>query len=182
MLFFKKNSLFDLEELSVKLIQSAEQAAQKGELPVASLVCEPSPFSREERKYRILALSSNSISKRHDPTAHSEMIALQEACRRKKNERLPGCMMLTTLEPCLMCTGALILARLESIYYLAPAQKGPGMSWLLSSLAKKKRLVNEKKKRKAVILNHYPSIFHLKEGEKEYQELLRLFFKMRRGA
>ena len=190
-----------LEELSLKILKVAEQASKKTELPVATVVCEPSTEDlaaiprgqslqkqvlQEQapkiKKYRILSISSNRISKKRDPTAHSEILALQEACRRKKNERLTGCIMLTTLEPCLMCSGAIILARLESVYYFAPTHKGPGMTWVLQQISKKNYSLKNKEESARLIFNHYPSLFHLKEREEQYQKLLRSFFKVRRKS
>ena len=190
-----------LEELSLKILKVAEQASKKTELPVATVVCEPSTEDlvaiprgqglqeqvlQEQvpkiKKYRILSISSNGISKKRDPTAHSEMLALREACRRKKNERLTGCIMLTTLEPCLMCSGAIILARLESVYYLASTHKGPGMTWVLQQISKKNYSLKSKEESARLIFNHYPSLFHLKEREEQYQKLLRSFFKVRRKS
>ena len=180
--------LFSLEELSAKLLKIAEQAAQRAEVPAAAMVCEPvidilgtiEPLD-PIKKYRILSISSNRICNKRDPTAHSEVLALQRACRRKKNERLTGCIMLSTLEPCLMCSGAVILARLARVYYFAPTQKGPGMEWILRQIPKKKPAPS--KKTRASIdpsFNHYPALFHLKEAEAQYQKLLRSFFKARR--
>ena len=199
MLSIGRDRLFSLEELITSLLRAATLALKKTELPMASIICEP---AKEEgsasihvdqalqrqgpqegdlriKKYRLLSISSNRICNKRDPTAHSEILALQAACRRKKNERLRGCIMLTTLEPCLMCSGAVILARIESVYYLAPTHKGPGMSWVLRHVPKKNHSLR-KGAGQGLSFNHYPSLVHLKERGEPYQKLLRSFFRAKR--
>ena len=189
---------FSLSELIKDLLDMVRQAAVEQEVPVASLVCESfddfplrhgngnEPHLQDNRLYRVLGRASNRICHNTDVTAHSEILALRKACRVKKSERLPSCMMITTLEPCLMCSGAIVLARLATVYYLAPTQKGPGMTWLLRQLHQQSN--SDHNPSKDVIaaqdsqprLNHHPALVHLRDREKEYQKILRSFFHQRR--
>jgi tRNA(Arg) A34 adenosine deaminase TadA len=92
----------------------AERARGEDEVPVgAVLVCEG----------QLLGRGWNRNIGLNDPTAHAEMVALREAGNSKGNHRLPGCTMYVTLEPCLMCAGAMVHARLERLVYGASDPK-----------------------------------------------------------
>ena len=146
-------------------MEAAKETARSAEVPIASMVCE----QNTQGKYHIIGTGFNRVCGKEDPTAHGEMLALRSASRKKKTERLEDCILLTTLEPCLMCSGAVILARLKSVYYLTASHKGPGLAWLLEEAQKKR-----------IQINHQPCLFHLKEKELEYQKLLCGFFQERR--
>lgn len=93
----------------------AEAAAERGEVPVgAAIVC-------PERG--IISSAGNRTLEWHDPTAHAEMIAIREACRVLGSERLPGCDIYVTLEPCTMCAAAISFARLRRLYFAADDPK-----------------------------------------------------------
>lgn len=117
-------------------------------------------------RLEIVASADNQISNKNDPTAHAEMQAIRTAAHKLKRKRLPECSLLTTLEPCLMCTGAISLARLQAVYYLCRTQTGLGMSHFGDT------------QRDA--LNHFPEVVFLEEYEKRVQWLLRDFFGKRR--
>ena len=86
----------------------ARVAARAGEVPVGAVVV---------REGRIIGRGRNRIVKGHDPSAHAEMLAIREAAHRTGSERLPGCTLYSTLEPCAMCAGAIVLARLDRVVY-----------------------------------------------------------------
>ena len=175
-----------------KLLEAAVLASKREEIPTASIVCEKvqikessrdaMPKAPKEKKkkgrylYKIIGKSVNCISKYKDPTAHSEILAIKKASRYKRNERLNECTLFTTLEPCLMCSGAIILARFLDVYYLSPSHKGPALSWILELSRNQKSKLN-----KNLSLNHYPKLFHLKDREAEYKLLLSSFFKDKRN-
>lgn len=117
---------------------------------------------------RILSFASNRIIAGRDATAHSELLAIRAACQAKRSERLPQAALITSLEPCLMCSGAIILARLQAVYFFAPTLKGAGLRWLL------------KQSRPAALLNHYPEVHELPQFQSQYSRLLRRFFAKRR--
>lgn len=92
----------------------ARRAEAEGEVPVGAVVADARGLLGEGWN-RTIALK--------DPTAHAEILALREAARERDNYRLPGCTLYVTLEPCLMCAGAMIHARLQRIVYGAADPK-----------------------------------------------------------
>lgn len=86
----------------------ARNAAEYGEVPVGAVLV---------RGGQILGEGFNSPISRNDPTAHAEIIALREAARREGNYRLPGSVLYVTVEPCMMCAGALVQARIERLVF-----------------------------------------------------------------
>lgn len=92
----------------------ARQAAQSGEVPVGAIVV---------RDGEIIGRGCNSPISRHDPSAHAEMLALRDAAQRVGNYRLVGCELFVTLEPCVMCVGALFHARIARVVYGASDPK-----------------------------------------------------------
>lgn len=92
----------------------ARQAAIAGEVPVGAIVVQDGV---------IIGRGHNQPVSAADPTAHAEIIALRNAARHLGNYRLPGCVLYVTLEPCAMCAGAMLHARLERVVYGAPDPK-----------------------------------------------------------
>lgn len=90
-------------------------AAARGEVPVGAAVW---------RDGAVLASAGNRTLVDHDPTAHAEILAIRAACAALGSERLVGCDLYVTLEPCAMCAGAISFARLRRVYYAAPDPKG----------------------------------------------------------
>lgn len=91
-------------------LKEAQQAERIGEVPVGAVVV---------REGEILARAGNRVIAQNDPTAHAEILALRQAAAREGNFRLPGCVLVVTLEPCLMCLGAIIHARLAGVVFAA---------------------------------------------------------------
>jgi len=87
----------------------AEKGAAAGEIPVGAVVISP--------EGKILARAHNRSVTANDPTAHAEILALRGAARKAGNYRLTGCRLVVTLEPCPMCAGALVMARLDRLVY-----------------------------------------------------------------
>jgi tRNA(adenine34) deaminase len=104
----------DLEYMHLAIAQ-AQAAALRGEVPVGALVV---------RDDRILAASGNRTLTDCDPTAHAEIVALREAAQRTGNHRLTGASIYVTVEPCAMCAGALLQARVARLVYGADEPKG----------------------------------------------------------
>lgn len=95
----------------------AEANAEFEEVPVGALVVSPDG--------EILGTGANRVIRDRDPTAHAEILAIREACRRKNNFRLNGCVMIVTLEPCLLCAAAISQARLAGVVFgCADAREG----------------------------------------------------------
>jgi tRNA(adenine34) deaminase len=92
----------------------AGEAARQGEVPVGAVVVKDG---------RVIGQGYNRPISSRDPTAHAEIVALREACAAEGNYRLPGCELYVTLEPCTMCVGAMVHARIARIVYGASDPK-----------------------------------------------------------
>ncbi|MES2148377.1 MAG: tRNA adenosine(34) deaminase TadA [Pseudomonadota bacterium] len=103
----------DQEFMQLALAQ-AQLAWAAGEVPVGAVVV---------RDGEVIASGFNQPIGRHDPTAHAEIVALRAAAEKLGNYRLPGCELYVTLEPCVMCSGAMMHARLARVVYAASDPK-----------------------------------------------------------
>ncbi len=135
----------------------ARAAGQAGEVPIGAVVV---------FEGRIVATGQNSVLRTLDPTAHAEIVALRAAAAALGNYRLPGCTLYVTLEPCAMCAGAMIHARLDRLVYAAADPKAGACGSVLA-------VVNHPR------LNHQMQVEQGICGE-EAAELLRSFFRERR--
>ncbi len=138
-------------------LAAARAAAVAGEVPVGAVVV---------RQGAVIATAHNAPRARHDPTAHAEIAAIRMAAAALADERLTGCELWVTLEPCAMCAGAIMHARIARLYYAAPDPKG-------GAVAHGARLFDQ------------PGALHRPEvyagiGEAEAADLLRAFFRARR--
>jgi tRNA(Arg) A34 adenosine deaminase TadA len=97
-------------------LAEARAAAARGEVPVGAVIATSDG--------RVVARAGNRTRELADPTAHAEMLVIREATRLLKTERLEGCDLYVTLEPCAMCAGAISFARLRRLYYGASDPKG----------------------------------------------------------
>lgn len=95
-------------------LEQANIAGNRGEVPVGAVLV---------RDDCLLAAEGNSPISNHDPTAHAEILALRKAARTEKNYRLPGTTLYVTLEPCSMCVGAIIHARVKRVVFGAKDSK-----------------------------------------------------------
>lgn len=93
----------------------ARLAANAGEVPVGAVVV---------RDGVIIARAHNRTRRDNDPTAHAEVLAIRAACRLLESERLPGCDLYVTLEPCPLCAATISFARIRRLYYGAEDPKG----------------------------------------------------------
>jgi tRNA(adenine34) deaminase len=138
-------------------IEQAQLAAQEGEVPVGAVLV---------RNGQVISKAFNKPIATHDPSAHAEMLALREAALGEKNYRIPGSTLYVTLEPCAMCSGAMLHARVDRVVYGAPDPKTGAAGSVLDLFASKQ-------------INHQTSV----EGgimSEECGRLLRDFFKGRR--
>ena len=145
------------EEWMLAALLLARQAAQHGEVPVGAVVV---------RDNQVVGRGFNQPIGRHDPTAHAEIMALRDAAQTLGNYRLPGCTLVVTVEPCTMCAGALVHARIERLIFGA---KEPKAGAVCSSA----RVLDN------LGLNHKVTVI---EGvlEKECKALMSGFFQGRR--
>ena len=140
-------------------LDAARQAAALGEVPVGAAVV---------RDGELIAVAANAPRTRHDPSAHAEMLAIRSAAQALGDDRLEGCDLWVTLEPCAMCAGAIAHARIARLYYGADDPKG-------GAVAHGPRLFTQP------TIHHRPEIY-AGIGEAEAAALLRDFFAARRRA
>ncbi len=98
---------------------AAEAAAARGEVPVGAVIVGPDGA--------VVASAGNRILELKDPTAHAEILVIREAAHVLGNERLLGCDLYVSLEPCAMCAGAISLARIRHLHFAASDPKGGGV-------------------------------------------------------
>ncbi len=101
-------------------LDEARAAAKAGEVPVGAVII--GPDGRE------LARARNQMRELKDPTAHAEMLAIRAACAALGSERLTGCDLYVSLEPCPACAGAIAAARIARLYYAASDPKSGGVA------------------------------------------------------
>ncbi|PIE55847.1 MAG: tRNA adenosine(34) deaminase TadA [Desulfobulbus propionicus] len=141
-----------------RALEYARRAAADGEVPVGAVVVSD--------RGEVLAGAGNACISNHDPTGHAEMQALREACMRVGNYRLPGAMLYVTLEPCAMCAGAMVHARISRLVY-GTADPKTGAVHSLMNIGRDSRL------------NHIFTVTSGVEGM-ACAELLQAFFRERR--
>lgn len=146
-----------LPEPMALALEQARIAGDAGEVPVGAVIV---------KHGAVIATGRNAPRARHDPTSHAEIEAIRAAARALGNERLDGCELWVTLEPCAMCAGAIVHARIARLYYGASDPKG-------GAVEHGARVFDQ------------PQCLHRPEtysgiGEPEAAELLRAFFRARR--
>lgn len=102
-------------------LDQARAAAGRGEVPVGAVIVDGASGA-------VLAAQGNRVLEMKDPSAHAEMLAIRQAAEKIANERLDGCDIYVTLEPCPMCAQAISFARLRRLYYGAADPKGGGVA------------------------------------------------------
>ena len=143
--------------MNAALAQARAGAAQ-AEVPIGAVVVKDG---------QVIASAHNAPRGRHDPTAHAEILAIREAARVVGNERLDGCELWVTLEPCAMCAGAISHARIARLYYAASDPKGGAVEHGARVFEHDQTL-------------HRPEVY-AGMGEDEAGALLREFFASKRG-
>ncbi len=133
-------------------------AAREGEVPVGAVLV--------DAKGQVLARAHNGVIGLNDPTAHAELLCLRRAGLAKGNYRLPGSVLLVTLEPCLMCVGALVHARVAGVVFASPDPKAGALVSNLDAAA-------------LPFLNHRPWVLQGVMDE-DCSALLKRFFLARR--
>jgi tRNA(adenine34) deaminase len=102
-------------------LAEAEQALRENEVPIGAVIV---------HQDRVIASAHNQREQLRDPTAHAEMIAITQAAEARQSWRLDGCTLYVTLEPCAMCAGAIIQARLPTVVYGATDPKAGAVDTL----------------------------------------------------
>ena len=140
-------------------LEQAQQAWNLGEVPVGAVVVKDG---------EVIAVGCNQPIGKHDPTAHAEIVALRAAAEKIGNYRLPGCELYVTLEPCVMCSGAMMHARLAKVVFGAADPKTGACGSVINLFEQAQ-------------LNHHTEI----EGgvlADECGDMLKRFFAARRAA
>ena len=140
-----------------RALAAAGQAAAAGEVPIGAVIAKDGV---------VIAEAHNSPRTDHDPTAHAEILAIRRAAKVLGDERLTGCELWVTLEPCAMCAGAIAHARIARLYYAASDPKGGAVEHGARVFDQPQCL-------------HRPEVYS-GIGEQEAAELLRGFFRDRR--
>lgn len=138
-------------------LEAAAQAASAGEVPIGAVIVKDGA---------VIAAAHNTPRLDHDPTAHAEVLAIRAAAAKLGQERLTDCDLWVTLEPCAMCAGAIVHARLARVYYAASDPKGGAVE-------------HGAKVFDAPGCLHRPEVYS-GIGENEAAQLLRGFFRERR--
>jgi tRNA(Arg) A34 adenosine deaminase TadA len=149
--------MFRLPEPMRLALEAARAAAAAGEVPVGAVVT---------HEGKVIATGGNAPRAGHDPTAHAEIVAIRAAAALLGRERLDGCDLWVTLEPCAMCAGAIAHARIDRLYYAASDAKG-------GAIEHGPRLFAQP------TVHHRPEVYS-GIGEAEAAGLLRDFFAARR--
>ncbi|OPZ62820.1 MAG: tRNA-specific adenosine deaminase [Candidatus Aerophobetes bacterium ADurb.Bin490] len=138
-------------------LKEAAKAEKKDEVPVGAVIVSGG---------KIIARGHNLIRSKKDPSAHAEMIAIKKAAKKLNNERLNGCALYVTLEPCSMCAGAIILSRIKLVVYGTKDPKTGACGSMISLLQHEKH-------------NHKVEV-HNGVLEQECGDILKEFFKGKR--
>lgn len=138
-------------------LAEARAAGSRGEVPVGCVLV---------RDGEVIARAGNRTLAEHDPTAHAELVAIRAAAAALGSERLDGCDLYVTLEPCTMCAGAMSFARIRRLYYGAADPKGGAVDNGVQFFA-------------ATTCHHRPEVYG-GLGEAEASALLKEFFRERR--
>ena len=100
-------------------LRQADQAMSEGEVPTGCVIIDTAPDRPPDRS-PLLAQAHNQVERLQDPTAHAEMIAITQAANARGDWRLTNTILYVTKEPCAMCAGAIVLARIPTVVYGAP--------------------------------------------------------------
>jgi len=138
-------------------LEQARKGAGEGEVPIGAVIVKDG---------EVVVMAHNQPRTLHDPTAHAELLAIRRAAQRLGNERLDGCELWVTLEPCAMCAGAIAHARIARVYYAAPDPKGGAVEHGARVFEQAQCL-------------HRPEVYS-GMGEAEASRLLREFFAAKR--
>ncbi len=139
-----------------KLIEEAKKAYKKDEVPVGALIV---------RNGEIISKGHNQRITKNNALYHAEIVAIEKACKKLKSWRLDDCEIWVSLEPCVMCAGAIMQSRLKKVYFLAQDEKG-------GAVISKYRLFDDNKLPFKVKYEYIPV--------KEASDILKRFFKEKR--
>jgi tRNA(adenine34) deaminase len=149
--------LAEEERFMRRALDEAKRAGERGEVPIGAVIVQEG---------EVISAAGNEREGTSDPTAHAEMLAMREAARTLGGWRIPEAVLYVTLEPCAMCAGAIVLARIPRVVYGAPDPKAGAAGSVLDILGERR-------------LNHRPQVEAGLLAE-ESAALLESFFAARR--
>lgn len=138
-------------------LEEAKKAADIGEIPIGAVLVQDG---------EVIATAHNMRETWQDATAHAEVIVIQEACKKLKRWRLSGCTLYVTVEPCPMCSGAIVNGRVERVVYGCPDVKAGGAESIFNIITNPN-------------LNHEATVIS-GVREEECANVMKNFFKLRR--
>ena len=135
-------------------LEEARSALSSGDVPIGAVLLDPDGF--------VIGRGGNRREADHDPTAHAEVVALRQAAERRGSWRLEGCTLVVTLEPCTMCAGATVLARVERLVFGAFDEKAGAVGSLWD-------VVRDRR------LNHRPEVISGVRAQESHDLLIEFF-------
>jgi len=147
-----------MKDFMIEALNEANKALKKGEVPIGAIIV---------KNNKIISRGYNQREKKQNALLHAEMIAINKACKKLRSWRLENCDLYVTLEPCPMCAGAIVNARLRSVTY--GAKEKTSSDCLLEKILTSQRL------------NHNCDFKQDKTHEEECSNLLTTFFKNKRN-
>ena len=148
--------LVSQKDKMAKVFNLACRAYLKGEVPIGAIIVKDD---------KVISMAYNKREKNQIATHHAEILAIEKACKKIKSWRLDSCDLYVNLEPCPMCAGAIINARIKNVFYTTTDNNSGGITRF-------NLLENT--------LNHTTNSFHLKEFEEENKKLIQEFFRDKR--
>ena len=148
--------LVSQKDKMAKVFNLACRAYLKGEVPIGAIIVKDD---------KVISMAYNKREKNQIATHHAEILAIEKACKKLKSWRLDSCDLYVNLEPCPMCAGAIINARIKNVFYATTDNNSGGITRF-------NLLENT--------LNHTTNSFHLKEFEEENKKLIQEFFRDKR--
>lgn len=144
--------------IMTQVLNLARHAGENGDVPIGALIV---------YNGKIIARGENLVQRKQNPTLHAEIVAINRACKKLGTKFLEDCDIYVSLEPCAMCATAISFARIRTIYYAAPDEKGGGITSNARVFDTDKHL-------------WHPNIIQIPEYADESAKLLRKFFALRR--
>lgn len=119
-------------------IKEAKKAYKKGEIPVGAVIV---------KNNKVISKGYNKIEKTNNPVNHAEIIAIKKACNKLKNWRLNDCILYVTMEPCLMCCGAILQSRISKVVYCLDNKNYGNINQISNKIEVEKNSKNEEVKK-----------------------------------
>lgn len=161
--------------LCEELLAKAKSAANQNEIPIAAGIYRLKNALSTEIEWQLVTTQINQTIQKKNPLAHCETLAIDSAKQILNVEYLTDLALVTTLEPCLYCSGAILLSRIAAVYYFAPSNKGIRLTDILDLSMKRKA-----KGFTAGVSNHLPEVHQVENYSKTSQQLLSEFFAKKR--